>query len=49
MVLAIEDIANHLTTAGNRVQRSLGQRNFTLELGRGYQGLVGGNVQVINR
>ena len=49
MILAIENIADHLTTAGNRAQGSIGQRNFTLELCGGYQGFVGGNVQVINR
>ena len=49
MILAIKNIADHLTTAGNRTQSSIGQRNFTLELCGGDQGLVGGNVQVINR
>ncbi|MCY1226278.1 hypothetical protein D9M72_385050 [compost metagenome] len=48
MVLAIEDIAYHLATVGDGAQGCIGQGNFALQLLRRDQGLVGGNVKVVD-
>lgn len=48
VVLAIQNVAHHLATMGHGLQRLVGQGNFTLELLRRDQGLVGGNVKVVD-
>ncbi|MCY1516558.1 hypothetical protein D9M68_511940 [compost metagenome] len=48
MVLAIEDVAHHLATVGHGVQGVIGQGNLAFQLLRRDQGLVGGNVKVVD-
>ncbi len=49
VIIAIEDVANHLAALADGVQGGVGQRDVALELIRGDQSLVGGNVKVVNR
>ncbi|MCY1437385.1 hypothetical protein D9M71_535440 [compost metagenome] len=44
VVLAVEDIANHFTAAGDGPKCGITQRDVLLELIGRDQGLVGGNV-----
>ncbi|MNM93905.1 hypothetical protein D3C81_1062930 [compost metagenome] len=48
VVLAVEDIADHLAAIGHGAQGGFGEGNFALELPRSDQGLVGGNVKVVD-
>ncbi|MNZ48630.1 hypothetical protein D3C78_663780 [compost metagenome] len=49
MVLAVENIAHHFTAGSHSLQGLGAEGDFLLELIGGDQGLVGGNVQVIDR
>ena len=49
MILAVEDVAYHLTTMGDGLQRGIGQGDFAFELIGGDQGFVGGDVEVVDR
>ncbi|MNW07424.1 hypothetical protein D3C71_2040280 [compost metagenome] len=48
MVLAIEDVAHHLAAVDYGAQGVIGQGNFAFQLLRRDQGLVGGNVKVVD-
>ena len=48
MILAVEDVADDFAAMGHGLKRRVGQRDFALELLRGNQGFVGGNVKVVD-
>ena len=49
MILAVEDVAYHLTAMGHGLQCGIGQGDFAFELIGGDQGFVGSDVEVVDR